>query len=143
MSFRRLRQGQWSKYALLLINTWPSWGVMVLWKPSRDWSLKCFFFFVRFPHKLNTLKDAKHSKLHGFSLSIHQNKGQSIISWTIYKTLCTRSLEFFCIFLEYWIFGFPPSVQDFYLFIKCNFKHPSLRLFRFQIDQFVPFLADF
>ena len=35
--------------------------------------------------------------------------------------------------------GFPPSAQDFLQYIKCTFKR-SLRLFRFKILKFVPFL---
>ena len=39
--------------------------------------------------------------------------------------------------------GFPSSVQDFFWFITCTFKRPSLRLFRFKIHYFVPFFISF
>ena len=52
-----------------------------------------------------------------------------ILGWTTLK-----SLIFFV--------GFFPSVQDFFVCYKCTFKR-SLRLFRFKISQFVPFLHFF
>ena len=63
------------------------------------------------------------------------------------------TLIHFCVFRRVGVFelvlklkGFPSSVQDFFWFITCTLKRPSLRLFIFKIDQFLPFciyLADF
>ena len=35
------------------------------------------------------------------------------------------------------------SVQDFFVIYSCNFKSPSIRIFRFKFSQFVPFLHVF